>query len=196
MEFLFEEVEIRHFRHTDQWEFEVSATANADWIGEYLPDGSLYKGFTPYEFANVFRSYVGNFHRYEFFGAFQHSLMVGMIIACPASTEFGVQLIYWVAKDFCNRGIGTKMVQQVSEILFKRGFWNIECHTDASNIGSQAILKKCNFVVADRYKSELHGTKSSGNMIAWIKYNPYPRSPFGPRRSPFDVLKTRTFQLP
>jgi RimJ/RimL family protein N-acetyltransferase len=186
---------VRHFRQTDLKEFETCATRNADWIGEYLPEGSLYGGFTSYEYAAIFRSYVSNLNGYEFFGAFLGDYVVGMIIACPASTEFGVQLIYWVAKEFSNMGIGTKMVEVVSEIQFRKGFWNIECHTDRSNMGSQIIMKKSGFVIVDKYDSEYHGSKSSGKMLAWMKYNPYPRSPFGPRRTPFDVLRTRRIQL-
>ena len=196
MEKILDIVVIRHFRSSDLIEFEASASRNADWIGEYLPEGSLYKGFTSFEYRLVFRSYVANTDGYEFFGAFLGDYLVGMIIACPSSTDFGVQLIYWVAKEFVNMGIATKMINEVSEIQFKKGFWNIECHTDVSNRGSQVLMKKCGFVIADKYESELHGTKSTGNMIAWIKYSPYPRSPFGPRRSPFDLLRTRTFQLP
>jgi hypothetical protein len=88
------------------------------------------------------------------------------------------------------------MVNEVSEIQFRKGFWNIESHTDISNAASRKVMKKCGFVIADKYQAELHGSKSTGNMIAWIKYNPYPRSPFGPRRSPFDLLRPRTFQIP
>lgn len=193
---LVDEIEIRHLRHADQWEFEISASINADWIGEYLPEGTLYKGFTPFEYALVFKTYVANQEGYEFFGAFFENHMVGMIIACPASTDFGVQLIFWVAQDFAKNGIATKMVNEVSEIQFRKGFWNIESHTDISNVASRKVMKKCGFVIADKYQAELHGSKSTGNMIAWIKYNPYPRSPFGPRRSPFDLLKPRTFQIP
>lgn len=193
---LLEEIEVRHFRFSDQAEFESIARSNADWIGQYLPEGALYKGFTPFEFGLVFKSYVANAEGYEFFGAFYGTHLLGMIIACPASTEYGVQLIYWVSKAFGNRGLATKMVKEVSERQFQKGYWNIESHTDKKNIASQIVMKKLGFVIVDRYESEQHGSESTGNMIAWIKYNPYPRSPFGPRKSPFDVLRTRTFQLP
>ena len=190
------EIEVRHLELSDQREFELCAANNADWIGEYLPEGALYKGFTPFEYALVFKTYVSNKEGYEFFGAFHGTRLLGMIIACPASTEFGAQLIYWVSQEFGGMGIATKMVEEVSERLFKKGFWNIESHTDRSNIASQRIMQKLGFAIADKYQAELHGTKSTGNMIAWIKYNPYPRSPFGPMRSPFDLLRPRTFQLP
>jgi RimJ/RimL family protein N-acetyltransferase len=196
MEKILDKVVIRHFKDSDLKEFEASANRNADWIGEYLPEGSVYKGFTTFEYFVVFKSYVSNTGGYEFFGAFLGDYLVGMIIACPASTEIGVQLIYWVAKEFVNMGIATKMIKEVSEIQFKKGYWNIECHTDASNSASQVLMKKCDFVIADKYESELHGTKSTGNMIAWIKYSPYPRSPLGPRKSPLDILRPRQFHLP
>ena len=191
-----DEVVIRHFKFSDHLEFERSAKQNADFMGEYLPEGSLYKGFTPFEFSLVFKGYVTNADGYEYFGAFFRNQLVGMTSVCPASTEFGAQLIYWVDQKYINFGIATKMVSEISEIQFRKGYWNIESHTDRSNLGSQRIMEKCGFVIVDRYKAELHGSKSTGNMIAWIKYNPHPRSPFGPRKSPFDLLRTRTFQLP
>jgi hypothetical protein len=49
--------------------------------------------------------------------------------------------------------------------------------------------------IADKYECEPRGLKDSGRMIAWVKFNPYSRNPFGPKRSALEMLKPRTFQL-
>ena len=109
--------------------------------------------------------------------------------------RYGAEFVYWVDKAHTGHGVATKMVSEVTEQAFRLGYWNVVCHTDVTNLGSQKVLEKNNFGLADRYLSEPRGLKDSGEMIAWIKFNPYSRNPFGPKRSALEMLKPRTFQL-
>ncbi len=164
-------------------------------MADYLGEGRFFKGFSDFEFSYLFRGYVANESPYEYFGGFYKDHCIGMIIICPGNTTYGAELIYWVDKDHMGQGVATKMVNEVTEHAFRLGYWNIECHTDASNKGSQKVLEKNSYGFADEYVCEPRGLKDSGRMIAWVKFNPYSRNPFGPKRSALEMLKPRTFQL-
>ena len=188
-------VEVRHFKNDDYPSFLKCMKNNLDNMADYLGEGRFFKGFSDYEFAYLFKSYVANESPYEYFGGFFKEDCIGMIVLCPASSDYGIQLIYWIDKDHMGHGVATKMVNELIEHAFRLGYWNIECHTDATNIGSQKVLEKNNFGLADRYLSEPRGLKDSGEMILWIKFNPYSRNPFGPKRSALEILKPRTLFL-
>jgi RimJ/RimL family protein N-acetyltransferase len=188
-------IEIRHFQMNDLDNLAKSLTKNSDHIAEYLPDGKIYKAFTIYEYRVLIREYVKNLDPYEYFGAFYRGELIGTGVMCPGSSQFGVQLIYWVDKDYQHQGVASKMVNTISEHCFKEGYWNIEVQTDKSNLGSQRVLQKNGFVMMDEYKFHPAGTKDTGDMLVWFRFNPYTRSPFGPKRN-IRSLWNRTMILP
>jgi RimJ/RimL family protein N-acetyltransferase len=188
-------VEIRHFRSEDFPSFLSLIKSNLDNMANYLGEGRFFKGFSDFEFRHLFRTYVANERPYEYFGGFYKDTCISMVVICPGYTSFSAELIYWVDKEHMGQGVATKMVNQATEHAFQLGYWHIECHTDASNIASQKVLEKNNFGFADKYSCEPRGLKDSGQMIAWVKFNPYGRNPFGPKRSALDLLKPRTIQF-
>jgi RimJ/RimL family protein N-acetyltransferase len=188
-------VEIRHFKNDDYQAFLKCMKDNLDHMADYLGEGRFFKGFSDYEFSSLFKTYVANESPYEYFGGFYKDLCIGMVVICPGYATYGAELVYWVDREHMGQGVATKMVNEISEYAFRLGYWNIECHTDSSNLGSQKVLEKNNFGLAEKYPSEPRGLKDSGQMIAWLKFNPYNRSPFGPKRSALDLLRPRTIQL-
>ena len=188
-------VEVRHFKKEDYPSFLECIKGNLDNMADYLGEGRFFKGFSDFEFSYLFKGYVANESPYEYFGGFYKDNCIGMIVICPGNTTYGAELIYWVDKEHMGQGVATKMVNEVTEHAFRLGYWNIECHTDASNRGSQKVLEKNSYGFADKYECEPRGLKDSGRMIAWVKFNPYSRNPFGPKRSALEMLKPRTFQL-
>ena len=188
-------VEVRRFKNEDYPTFLECIKNNLDNMADYLSDGRLFKGFTDIEFAHIFRMYTSKDGNYEYFGAFYKEKCIGMIILCPGYAKYGAEFIYWVDKNHMNKGVATKMVNEITEHAFRVGYWSIECHTDVTNLGSQKVLEKNNFGFADKYTSDPRGLKDSGEMIAWIKFNPYERKPYGPKRSALEILKTRTISL-
>jgi RimJ/RimL family protein N-acetyltransferase len=188
-------VEIRHFKNEDLSSFLECIKNNLDNMADYLGEGRFFKGFSDFEFTHLFRTYVANESSYEHFGGFYKDTCIGMVVICPGNTTNGAELIYWVDKEHNSQGVATKMVNEATEHAFRLGYWTIECHTDASNLGSQKVLQKNNFGYAEKYSCEPRGLKDSGQMIAWVKFNPYGRNPFGPKRSALDLLRPRTFHL-
>jgi RimJ/RimL family protein N-acetyltransferase len=188
-------VEVRHFKKEDYPSFLECIKNNLDNMADYLGEGRFFKGFSDFEFSNLFRGYVANESPFEYFGGFYKDKCIGMVAMCPGYAKYGAEFIYWVDKDHMGQGVATKMVNELTEHAFRVGYWNIECHTDATNLGSQKVLEKNSFGLADRYLSEPRGLKDSGEMIAWIKFNPYSRNPFGPKKSALDLLRPRSFQL-
>jgi RimJ/RimL family protein N-acetyltransferase len=188
-------VEVRHFKNVDYSAFLKFMKDNLDHMADYLGEGRFFKGFSDFEFSYLFKGYVANESPFEHFGGFYKDQCIAIAVLCPATSEYGVQFIYWVDKDHMGHGVATKMVNELTEHAFQLGFWNIECHTDATNLASQKVLEKNSFGLADKYSIEPRGLKDSGDMIAWIKFNPYGRNPLGPKRSALELLKPRIFQL-
>lgn len=175
-------VHIRHFKLEDLDTVAETLSKNADYIAEYLSDGKLYKAFTIFEYRILIREYIKNADPYEYFGAFYKDKLVGMGVMCPGSAQFGIQLIYWVDQEFQQLGIASKLVQTITESCFQADYWNVEVQTDKSNIGSQRVLQRNGFVHMDSYDCTPAGTKDTGRMLIWYKFNPYRRNPFGPKR--------------
>jgi RimJ/RimL family protein N-acetyltransferase len=188
-------VEVRHFKADDYPSFLKCMKVNLDHMADYLGEGRFFKGFSDFEFSNLFKGYVANVSPYEYFGGFYKDNCIGMVAICPGYARFGAEFVYWVDKDHTGHGVATKMISEVTEHAFRLGYWNIECHTDATNLGSQKVLEKNGFGLADKYSIEPRGLKDSGEMIAWIKFNPYGRNPLGPKRSALELLKPRIFLL-
>ena len=188
-------VEVRHFKPDDYPSFLKCMKVNLDHMADYLGEGRFFKGFSDFEFSSLFKGYVANVSPYEYFGGFYKDNCIGMVAMCPGYARYSAEFVYWVDKDHTGYGVATKMVSEVTEHAFRLGYWNIECHTDATNLGSQKVLEKNSFGLADKYSIEPRGLKDSGEMIAWIKFNPYSRNPFGPKTSALELLKPRTFHL-
>lgn len=188
-------IEVRHFRSDDHDAFLECMKNNLDHIADYLAEGRFFKGFSDYEFSDLFKTYVGNASPYEYFGSFYREKCIGIVVICPSYETYGAELVYWVDKNHMGQGVATKMVGETLEHAFRLGYWSVECHTDASNVGSNKVLEKNNFGFREKFSCEPRGLKDSGQMIAWIKFNPYSRNPFGPKRSALDLLKPRTFQV-
>ncbi len=188
-------VEVRHFKADDYPSFLKCMKVNLDHMADYLGEGRFFKGFSDFEFSNLFKGYVANVSPYEYFGGFYKDNCIGMVAICPGYARFGAEFVYWVDKDHTGHGVATKMISEVTEHVFRLGYWNIECHTDATNLGSQKVLEKNGFGLVDKYSIEPRGLKDSGEMIAWIKFNPYGRNPLGPKRSALELLKPRIFHL-
>lgn len=188
-------VEIRHFQLTDLEMMAKALSKNADHISEYLTDGKLYKAFTIYEYRTLIKDYVRNADPYEYFGAFYRGQLIGCGVMCPGNGQFGIQLVYWVDKDFLQQGVASKMVNTISENCFKLGYWHIEVQTDKSNIGSQKVLERNGFVQLDEYQFQPSCTKDTGEMLVWYRFNPGARSPFGPKLKS-QILWNRRFILP
>jgi len=188
-------VEVRHFKNDDYSAFLKCMKDNLDHMADYLGEGRFFKGFSDFEFSYLFKGYVANESPYEHFGGFYKDQCIAIAVLCPATSEYGVQFIYWVDKDHMGHGVATKMVNELTEHAFRLGYWNIECHTDATNLASQKVLEKNSFGLIEKYEAEPKALKDSGQMIAWIKFNPYSRNPFGPKRSALEILRPRTLLL-
>ncbi len=66
---------------------------------------------------------------------------VGFQIYKPShKTAFG----YWLATEFWNRGVMTKVVEKMCEVAFQEyGFQRMEAYVEESNFGSARVLEKC-----------------------------------------------------
>lgn len=176
-----DQVEIRKFVLSDLNTFAEAAKRNADHISKYLIDGKLYKAFTIHEFAIVMREYVKNKYPYQYFGAFYQGNCIGSAVLCPAGSEFGIQMIYWVDENYQNKGVATKFVNTLTDLAFKQGYWQLEILTDVTNLASQKVLEKNGFVVIETIDTEPQGTSDTGRTLVWVKFSPLPRNPFGPK---------------
>jgi GNAT superfamily N-acetyltransferase len=185
-------IEVRHFAKDDYPSFLKCIKRNLDSMANYLGEGRFFKGFSDVEFAHIFRGYVANEKPFEYFGVFYRNDCIGMGFMAPGAGTYAAEFIYWIDKDHMGLGVGTKLVRELTEHAFKIGYWSIEAHTDMTNIGSQKVLEHNGFGLAEKYSCEPKGLKDSGEMLFWIKFNPYERKPYGPKRTAIELLRPRS----
>lgn len=68
-------------------------------------------------------------------GAYENNQLIGFILANTYGG--GVLYIHWLAvlKDFRRKGIGTMLLDAIEKESLKKGFHNIQFHTDKRNLG-------------------------------------------------------------
>lgn len=56
--------------------------------------------------------------------------------------------------DYCDQGIGTKVLLEIAEFIFRQGFHSIELDVLASNVGAVKSYKKAGFKVSEEIEKE------------------------------------------
>ncbi|MBU0894791.1 MAG: GNAT family N-acetyltransferase [Nanoarchaeota archaeon] len=94
--------------------------------------------------------------------AYKYSILVNNklagSIAIYKNTHKNYELGFFVLREFRNKGVAIKAVENILEIAFKKlSFRKIKAVTDESNIISQKVLKKCGFekVKIDKKEKEI-----------------------------------------
>jgi RimJ/RimL family protein N-acetyltransferase len=190
------ELKVRKFKESDFVTFVLAARSNADSIVSFLRDGIRYREFSDLEFAISFNQYVYPITEYEYLGAFFGNELLGMIVLCPPSRVNGSQFVYWVDKNHRNMGIATKMVEVATNHAFSRGHWFVEAFIEDGNLASERIMEKLKFKAVFRYEQDDEEMGRLLKYTIWEKINPGQKSPFGPRRTGFDILKPRRLSIP
>jgi RimJ/RimL family protein N-acetyltransferase len=91
--------------------------------------------------------------------------MIGMIYFREAKFKGGVQVIYFVHKNFSGRGVITSCLEHLANIaFFTHKFLHIELHIDSDNIASQKVASKLGYEVIDEYNCVPIGKNGSGEM--------------------------------
>lgn len=113
---------------------------------------------------------------YKSNAVFWKNKLVGMFDMVEGADNFGVQLLYWVRGNYQSSGIATAVVEMLTENAFLGSAWDyVEIHVDRSNVSSRKVPEKLGFSIDETYLMPPMGTKGSGEMDVWVKYNPYSR---------------------
>ena len=113
---------------------------------------------------------------YKSTAVFWKNKLVGMFDMVEGADPYGVQLLYWVRGNYQGNGIATAVVEMLTENAFLGTAWDyVEIHVDRANIGSRKVPEKLGFSIDETYLMPPMGTKGTGEMDVWVKYNPYSR---------------------
>jgi RimJ/RimL family protein N-acetyltransferase len=113
---------------------------------------------------------------YKSNSVFWRNRLVGMFEMVEGADAYGVQLLYWVRGNYQDNGIATTVVEMLTENAFLGSAWDyVEIHVDKANEGSRRVPEKLGFSIDETYQMPPMGTKGSGEMDVWVKYNPYSR---------------------
>jgi len=113
---------------------------------------------------------------YKSNAVFWNDKLVGMFDLVEGADNYGVQLLYWVRGNYQGNGIATAVVEILTEQAFLGSAWDyVELHTDQANVGSRKVAEKVGFSIEENYQMSPMGTKGTGEMLVWVKSNPYSR---------------------
>jgi RimJ/RimL family protein N-acetyltransferase len=113
---------------------------------------------------------------YKSNAVFWNDKLVGMFDMVEGADPYGVQLLYWVRGNYQGNGIATAVVEMLAENAFLGpAFSYLEIHVDQANVGSRRVPEKLGFSIEENYQMSPMGTKGTGEMIVFVKQNPYSR---------------------
>jgi RimJ/RimL family protein N-acetyltransferase len=96
---------------------------------------------------------------------------VGSLVECY--TIFDQQVALWVNSKYHGLGIGTRIVETLTDVAFR--IWGINvlyyCH-DSSNESSKRLPQKCGFLFSHTEDKKKIALKETGLWYAWFKYRP------------------------
>ncbi|MEU8633695.1 GNAT family N-acetyltransferase [Amycolatopsis sp. NPDC048633] len=132
-----------------RWRFEdaVAVQAAVSGSGEHLADWVPWAagGYTDEDAAAFLRLTHEN---WETGRAYEWGIRAGGSLAGAVGVmtrEGGVEIGYWLAKDFTGRGLVTRAVELVLEDAFRRGAGYAEIRHDEANVRSGAIPARLGF---------------------------------------------------
>jgi len=113
---------------------------------------------------------------YKSNAVFWNDKLVGMFDLVEGADNYGVQLLYWVRGNYQGNGIATTVAEILTEQAFLASGWDyVELHTDRANVGSRKVAENVGFSIEESYRMSPMGTKGTGEMVVWVKGNPYSR---------------------
>lgn len=99
--------------------------------------------------------------------------LVGGIGFGPASRKDGLQITYWISKNYIRKGLCKRALDRLVEISLSYENINfLEIHVDRGNIASSNIAKKAGFKLAESYSYESKGLSALGIMDVYILLTP------------------------
>ena len=103
--------------------------------------------------------------------AYEYAIRVGGALAGGIGVmtrEGGVEIGYWLARDFTGRGLITRAAGLVTEDAFRRGAGYVEIKHDELNVRSGAIPARLGFTVAGKESADAdRAPKCTGTKVVW-----------------------------
>jgi len=110
---------------------------------------------------------LGNYvvyYKTRFAGMFQHSI---------SDDGEAAQICFWVPKQMSGNGIATTVTGMLTDKSFEvYGLNQVSLHVDKANVASSKVAERNGYEARREYFDEPYGTKDSGWLVEWIKYNP------------------------
>lgn len=104
------------------------------------------------------------YYKTRFAGMFQHSI---------SEDRQSAQICFWVPKQMAGIGIATTITGMLTQDSFDvYGVNQVSLHVDKANVASSKVAERNGYEIRREYFDEPYGTKDSGWLVEWIKYNP------------------------
>ena len=96
---------------------------------------------------------------------------VGSLVECY--TPLDTQIALWVNSKYHGLGIGTRIVDTLTDVAFRVwGFQILYYGHDSSNDSSKRLPQKCGFLFSHAQDKKKTAMKETGLWYSWYKYRP------------------------
>ena len=145
-------IDIRHFRDTDQQE-----------VRSFILAGMCERWGTIDETANPdIDDILRNYGPENFFVALHRNVLVGTAGLIPESASVVRVVRMWVARDFRRTGIGTQMLNRLLDLARERKYSRVVLETTSTWNDAISFYKKHGFTLEGRRDYEVHFYKDIG----------------------------------
>ncbi len=165
--------EVRDISIDDAWDYQLALNSSKGHLENYLDWAILAVDYSLEQCKQVLlQMQEAEFPNKSFAIVFKEKL-VGGIGFGPASERDGLQITYWIGKNYIRKGLCKRALAKVIEISLDYENINfLEIHVDRENVASSKIAKKAGFKLARSYSYESKGLHGLGIMDVYILLTP------------------------
>lgn len=168
--------EVRDISITDAVDYQKAFNTSSGHLEKYLEWGASATQFDLKRCQDILVKISREEYPNRSFAICSWGKLIGEINFGAGSRSDGLQITYWVGKNYSGRGLCTKAVKKLMEKAFFMEEINfLEIHADKNNLASRQVAKKAGFIHYDSYEYEGCGSDGLGIMDVYIYLTPRAR---------------------
>jgi RimJ/RimL family protein N-acetyltransferase len=165
--------EIRDFNMNDLEDYQIALNSSKEHLELYLDWGKQATEYDSKHCKYILEQMIKDkFPRKNYAIVFKGKV-VGEISFGEASRHDGLQITYWLSKNYIGKGLCIRALAKLVEKSYQYDGINfLEIHVDQANLASANVAKKAGFIYYDSYQYSTNATLGSGVMDVYILLTP------------------------
>ena len=164
---------IQRCRPRDALEHMKACQESANYLGDYLGWGVDAPTWNFKQHASWILHHARTTDPHESYCVYFKNKLIGFFSYGSGADKHGIQICYWVRKGYEGNGVATAVTEILTQkAFFPKRFGYVEIHVDKANLASRKVPEKLGFEIDEEYRCLPHGTKETGEMLVYVKYNP------------------------